>query len=271
EKIDIVDFDEDPAAYVAGALSPSKVSSVTVIDEVGRAVRAVVPENQLSLAIGKDGQNARLAAKLTGWKIDIRPEGGGEVRAEPQARATGSRHRARGPGPGVRAAGPAGRRGVSHASPLRPGAHPSATLGRLFAQWRPRSTPVDRPPVRAEALGTEEVASSHAPPHTAPSAHASAAVRRLRASSWCDWSGSPLPTASSHASASIPRDRRPAAGHGSTPTHHVSTSPCGEAARPGPSAAGSTPGSSPGTSRPSNPPVRGTGRSTHGHPMSTHS
>jgi N utilization substance protein A len=76
EKIDIVDFDEDPAAYVAGALSPAKVSSVTVIDEVGRAVRAVVPENQLSLAIGKDGQNARLAAKLTGWKIDIHPEGG---------------------------------------------------------------------------------------------------------------------------------------------------------------------------------------------------
>ena len=58
EKIDIVDFDEDPAAYVAGALSPSKVSSVTVIDEVGRAVRAVVPENQLSLAIGKDGRAA---------------------------------------------------------------------------------------------------------------------------------------------------------------------------------------------------------------------
>ena len=74
EKIDIVDFDEDPAAFVTNALSPSKVSSVVVIDEVGRAVRAVVPETQFSLAIGKDGQNARLAAKLTGWKIDIRPD-----------------------------------------------------------------------------------------------------------------------------------------------------------------------------------------------------
>lgn len=74
EKIDIVDFDEDPAAFVANALSPSKVTSVEVIDEVGRAVRAVVPDNQFSLAIGKDGQNARLAAKLTGWKIDIRPD-----------------------------------------------------------------------------------------------------------------------------------------------------------------------------------------------------
>ena len=74
EKIDIVDFDEDPAAFVTNALSPSKVSSVVVIDEVGRAVRAVVPETQFSLAIGKDGQNARLAAKLTGWKIDIRAD-----------------------------------------------------------------------------------------------------------------------------------------------------------------------------------------------------
>ena len=71
EKIDIVDFDEDPARYVANALSPARVTSVTVVDEVGRAVRALVPENQFSLAIGKDGQNARLAAKLTGWKIDI--------------------------------------------------------------------------------------------------------------------------------------------------------------------------------------------------------
>jgi len=78
EKIDIVDFDEDPATYVAHALSPSRVTSVVVIDEVGRAVRATVPENQFSLAIGKEGQNARLAAKLTGWKIDIRPEGAGE-------------------------------------------------------------------------------------------------------------------------------------------------------------------------------------------------
>ncbi len=74
EKIDIVDYDEDPAAYVANALSPAKVTSVTVADEVGRAVRVLVPEGQFSLAIGKDGQNARLAAKLTGWKIDIKPD-----------------------------------------------------------------------------------------------------------------------------------------------------------------------------------------------------
>ncbi len=75
EKIDIVDYDEDPATFVASALSPARVTSVVVIDEVARAVRATVPEGQFSLAIGKEGQNARLAAKLTGWKIDIRPQG----------------------------------------------------------------------------------------------------------------------------------------------------------------------------------------------------
>jgi transcription termination/antitermination protein NusA len=74
EKIDIIDFDEDPARFVANALSPAKVVSVTVIDESTRAARVVVPAFQLSLAIGKEGQNARLAARLTGWRIDIRSD-----------------------------------------------------------------------------------------------------------------------------------------------------------------------------------------------------
>ncbi|KAA0116140.1 transcription termination factor NusA [Mycolicibacterium sp. P9-22] len=74
EKIDIIDFDEDPARFVANALSPAKVVSVTVIDESTRAARVVVPDFQLSLAIGKEGQNARLAARLTGWRIDIRSD-----------------------------------------------------------------------------------------------------------------------------------------------------------------------------------------------------
>src|SRR5699024_4458136 len=69
EKIDIVDYDEDPATFVGNALSPSRVNSVTVVDEVARAARVVVPDFQLSLAIGKEGQNARLAAKLSGWRI----------------------------------------------------------------------------------------------------------------------------------------------------------------------------------------------------------
>jgi N utilization substance protein A len=74
EKIDIIDYDEDPARFVANALSPAKVVSVSVIDEAGRAARVVVPDFQLSLAIGKEGQNARLAARLTGWRIDIRSD-----------------------------------------------------------------------------------------------------------------------------------------------------------------------------------------------------
>jgi transcription termination/antitermination protein NusA len=72
EKIDIIDYDEDPSRFVANALSPAKVVSVSVIDPTARAARVVVPDFQLSLAIGKEGQNARLAARLTGWRIDIR-------------------------------------------------------------------------------------------------------------------------------------------------------------------------------------------------------
>ncbi|MDT7570565.1 MAG: transcription termination/antitermination protein NusA [Actinomycetota bacterium] len=71
EKIDIVDWYDDPAKLVAAALSPARVSSVEVVDAVNRSARVVVPDYQLSLAIGKEGQNARLAARLTGWRIDI--------------------------------------------------------------------------------------------------------------------------------------------------------------------------------------------------------
>ncbi|MFT4044564.1 MAG: transcription termination factor NusA [Gordonia sp. (in: high G+C Gram-positive bacteria)] len=74
EKIDIIDYDADPAAFVGNALSPAKVVSVTVIDLAAKAARVVVPDYQLSLAIGKEGQNARLAARLTGWRIDIRSD-----------------------------------------------------------------------------------------------------------------------------------------------------------------------------------------------------
>ena len=74
EKIDIVDWSEDPARFVANALSPARVSSVEVVDAVQRSARVVVPDYQLSLAIGKEGQNARLAARLTGWRIDIRSD-----------------------------------------------------------------------------------------------------------------------------------------------------------------------------------------------------
>ncbi len=74
EKIDIVDYSENPAEFIAYALSPAQVKGVTIVDEVARSARVIVPDFQLSLAIGKEGQNARLAAKLTGWRIDIRPD-----------------------------------------------------------------------------------------------------------------------------------------------------------------------------------------------------
>jgi N utilization substance protein A len=74
EKIDIVDWSDDPAEMVGHALSPARVTSVTIVDPVARAARVVVPDYQLSLAIGREGQNARLAARLTGWRIDIRPD-----------------------------------------------------------------------------------------------------------------------------------------------------------------------------------------------------
>ena len=84
EKIDIIDWDEDPAVFVGNALSPAKALSVTVLDEETKAARVVVPDYQLSLAIGKEGQNARLAARLTGWRIDIRSDG---VTTEPPEHA----------------------------------------------------------------------------------------------------------------------------------------------------------------------------------------
>ena len=74
EKIDIVDFSDDPAGFVANALSPARVSRVLVVDAAAREAQVIVPDYQLSLAIGKEGQNARLAARLTGWRIDIRSD-----------------------------------------------------------------------------------------------------------------------------------------------------------------------------------------------------
>ena len=74
EKLDVINYDEDPANYVAAALAPASVISVEVLSEDEKSCRVTVPNNQLSLAIGNKGQNARLAARLTGWKIDIKPE-----------------------------------------------------------------------------------------------------------------------------------------------------------------------------------------------------
>jgi len=101
EKIDIIDYSDDPAEFVGNALSPSGVVSVTVVDRELRSARVVVPDFQLSLAIGREGQNARLAARLTGWRIDIRsdaapaPDGDaapeGSAVAAPASEAGGTR------------------------------------------------------------------------------------------------------------------------------------------------------------------------------------
>src|SRR5207245_4398171 len=74
EKIDIIEFSDDPVVFATHALSPAKISRVTVIDPVEKHMEVIVDDSQLSLAIGKKGQNVRLAAKLLGWKIDIKSE-----------------------------------------------------------------------------------------------------------------------------------------------------------------------------------------------------
>ena len=76
EKIDVVKYSEDIQEFIAAALAPATVLGVEIEDEEARSCKGTVPDHQLSLAIGNKGQNARLAAKLTGWKIDIRPESG---------------------------------------------------------------------------------------------------------------------------------------------------------------------------------------------------
>jgi N utilization substance protein A len=90
EKIDIIDWAEDPATYVGNALSPAHALSAQVVDPVTQSVRIVVPDFQLSLAIGREGQNARLAARLTGWRIDIHSDAEGQQAAGQSAQATGS-------------------------------------------------------------------------------------------------------------------------------------------------------------------------------------
>lgn len=87
EKIDIIKYSENPAEYISSALSPSKVVSADIYEEE-KSAKVVVPDYQLSLAIGKEGQNARLAAKLTGWKIDIKSESQAENEASSQVEET---------------------------------------------------------------------------------------------------------------------------------------------------------------------------------------
>jgi transcription termination/antitermination protein NusA len=119
EKIDIVDWSEDPATFVASALSPARVNSATVVDAQAKAVRVIVPDYQLSLAIGKEGQNARLAARLTGCRIDIRSD----AQADDEA-ATPSPGVGRAPLRSGLPAGSAAGRPPAHRPPPRRAEHP---------------------------------------------------------------------------------------------------------------------------------------------------
>ena len=88
EKIDIIDWADDPATFVGNALSPAQALASEVVDPATQAVRVVVPDFQLSLAIGREGQNARLAARLTGWRIDIHSDAEDERPPRPCSRAS---------------------------------------------------------------------------------------------------------------------------------------------------------------------------------------
>ncbi len=122
EKIDIVDYSDDPPQFVANALSPARVLRVNVVDAQARVAQVIVPDYQLSLAIGKEGQNARLAARLTGWKIDIQPDSpAGPGVASAGARAAATREQAAAGEPGAGEPATAGQATGEQAGP-EPGA-----------------------------------------------------------------------------------------------------------------------------------------------------
>ncbi|HEY2166067.1 MAG TPA: transcription termination factor NusA [Jatrophihabitantaceae bacterium] len=149
EKIDIIDWAEEPARYVGNALSPAHVVEAHVVDPATQSVRVVVPDFQLSLAIGREGQNARLAARLTGWRIDIHSDaeqvddGPGE---RPNQRAGDRPGTRRGEGPG-----PAPARGPASAPDTAPGPAPK-TPPQTPAQPLPRTAPETAAETAAEPL-----------------------------------------------------------------------------------------------------------------------
>jgi transcription termination/antitermination protein NusA len=129
EKIDIVDYSDDSAEFVANALSPARVTRVIIVDAEARLAQVIVPDYQLSLAIGKEGQNARLAHKLTGWKIDIHPDTdpGETVPSRPAPGGDrGAAHRGDAGAP-ARDGGPAGDRDAAPGGDDDPG--PGAAAG----------------------------------------------------------------------------------------------------------------------------------------------
>ena len=139
EKIDIVEFSDDPVAFVTNALSPAKVQRVSIVDDREKVMEVVVEDKQLSLAIGKKGQNVRLAAKLTGWRIDIKSEEEKrrEIEAQLEGLAIGDARR-----PDARRC----RRGRSRSAGRRRGSEPADARARHDAADR-------RPKPRRRARG----------------------------------------------------------------------------------------------------------------------
>jgi N utilization substance protein A len=113
EKIDIVEWSDDPVMFVTNALSPAKVQRVTIINDLEKVMEVVVEDKQLSLAIGKKGQNVRLAAKLTGWRIDIKSEEEKRKEVEAQLGAFGSEEEGATDGAAEVTEGPSGEGPVS--------------------------------------------------------------------------------------------------------------------------------------------------------------
>jgi len=153
EKIDIVDYSDDPAGFVANALSPARVSRVRVVDAAAREAQVIVPDYQLSLAIGKEGQNARLAARLTGWRIDIRSDAQPADETPSRSSATSSR----GPAPHSASASqrPApSQRPAASPSPA-PSPSPAASQG---APATPRAAAASATPTPAAADVTSATA-----------------------------------------------------------------------------------------------------------------
>jgi N utilization substance protein A len=157
EKIDIVDYSDEPADFVANALSPARVSRVHVVDAAAREAQVIVPDYQLSLAIGKEGQNARLAARLTGWRIDIRsdaaPAGDGPPApagdgAAPSAGSRTAPAGGRAPSAGSRTS--SGSRGASAGTRSAPAGTRSASAGTRSASAGTRSAPAGTRGVPAE-------------------------------------------------------------------------------------------------------------------------
>ena len=176
EKIDIVEWSEDPVQFVTKALSPARVQRVSIVDDEARVMEVVVEDRQLSLAIGKKGQNVRLAAKLTGWKIDIKSDE--DKRKEVEAAA--GRHRLRQRRAKPRAAGAArhprrSRRGAARrraTTPSRRSSRPRPRrCWRCRASIRRRSTPCSRPR-RAERAAAQPHAEPAEPPSRSDAADA---------------------------------------------------------------------------------------------------